>query len=1478
MVKQRMTALDVRASVEEMRTKLVGLRLLNLYDLNAKMFLFRFGHGENKKAVLLENGVRFHLTELVREKPKVPSQFTLKLRKHIRSWRLDTITQLQNDRSIDMCFGATGTSSCFHIIIELFSKGNVVLTDHAYSIMMLLRTHRDDDVKIAVRETYPVGQVLQDGMVLHEWVEDEKTGALEMREIVSPPDDSLAQQERAQRRAILLEQWLTTFHRNGPDESIKSTLSGVRHFGPAIAEHILTRCGVSPNTKKKDVTQTPEELFEVMLPEMMAAWDIPHVKLRAGGYLLKHKVKRGKGKNKGDAEDQPQPQPQERGGDGASAAAALQDDSGVRVATVVPTTIQYDDFSPLLLAQCRDPAVTEVTYLPVFGAVCDAFFLPTEADKIEQHNDKKKTTALSKREKFERDHLRRITALEQQQEINVRKGELIISNAERVDEALALINGALATGIQWSALKALLRRRHEEGHPVAYIIHDLFLERNAISVLLERELYDDEDDQDVVPEVVEVSLAKSAHANAADYFAKKKANKAKLEKTLAATEKAAAGAARKGDRQAAKQKTKKQLVLERKRGWWEKFNWFRTSTGDVALQGKDYQTTEILVRRVMRLGDLFVHSDIAGALPCLLRPMGEVWEATGGTTVLARSLCEVGGWCVSRSASWQSKQTTSAWWIYGSQLTGGTATGTYLYDGERHFIPPQPLSLGVALLFTVARDMRDGEDNPGVDAHPAAGWTTAPSEGSHDAAGEVSDVPPDPAAALHALPTAEELRAEQRKNVATGGRGGTPSGGRGAGRGRGGGAAAPTAPKEHVDPTATKRQQVLQGNLTKQQARKLQKIKRKYADQDEEDRRLGAMLNGNQGALVQELLSAPSERSETLTAATEEEEVVAEATQEEAAAPLSNTGGTVHARSAARESSEEVARAMDDELRSALLHYTRHPRLDDTVYHAVAVCAPYAMLMSYPLRAELIVGSSKKGEAATNMIAHFSKQVQKNPSLPQEALLDLLQKMEPTDIIEQLRSDIKPLPLTRNEQPERKHIISRSAGNTIRENGCSYIIEWTVRAFAMLSMSIVRDPFCTHYSTDEKNILTNNNNNKKPVLYPPCLDRSTPLLLYTASMRCGCSYIIEWTVRAFAMLSMSIVRDPFCTHYSTDEKNILTKNNNNKKPVLYPPCLDRSTPLLLYTASMRCGKPRAGEVHDRLVYSYRMAFGGAPSDKFWRFLLIRGPSRGRSGVCRNVSLPCLYQRSGSEIFSFMLYKKESTSKILVEVVDLGNYLCFWTYIYIYIYIYFTISRFFERTFTDFAVIFVLYTHRFWRLILLRFQAMPNASVDKATVVSGLCSPVFRGPLNHGSIAELQEGFRVLTMGKKNSVVTPKALLDVMGMVGVHTSEEELQELLRVVHQDDRTSDLEFAEFVMLMTKEVDKDMEEEMLSAFREYDKGNTGKVSKKQFSEMFLFHGEKSSPEELEELMTIAEANEESDVIDYQQFVRELKMTLNNM
>ena len=44
----------------------------------------------------------------------------------------------------------------FHILIEFYASGNLILTDHEYNIISLLRTHRyDEDTRCAVGEKYP---------------------------------------------------------------------------------------------------------------------------------------------------------------------------------------------------------------------------------------------------------------------------------------------------------------------------------------------------------------------------------------------------------------------------------------------------------------------------------------------------------------------------------------------------------------------------------------------------------------------------------------------------------------------------------------------------------------------------------------------------------------------------------------------------------------------------------------------------------------------------------------------------------------------------------------------------------------------------------------------------------------------------------------------------------------------------------------------------------------------------------------------------------------------------------------------------------------------------------------------------------------------------------------------------------------------------------------------------------------------------
>ena len=60
-----------------------------------------------------------------KEKSNTPSNFTLKLRKHLRARRLEDVRQLGVDRIVDFQFGSG--EAAYHLILELYSQVTVVL-------------------------------------------------------------------------------------------------------------------------------------------------------------------------------------------------------------------------------------------------------------------------------------------------------------------------------------------------------------------------------------------------------------------------------------------------------------------------------------------------------------------------------------------------------------------------------------------------------------------------------------------------------------------------------------------------------------------------------------------------------------------------------------------------------------------------------------------------------------------------------------------------------------------------------------------------------------------------------------------------------------------------------------------------------------------------------------------------------------------------------------------------------------------------------------------------------------------------------------------------------------------------------------------------------------------------------------------------------------------------------------------------------
>lgn len=149
---QGMSGIDTRAMVAELSGKL-PLWIDKVYQFDSHTLAIRL-NGENKAhhLFIIEAGRRAHFIKNLPEPPKNPPQFAMLLRKYISGGKVLGIRQHGLERIIDFSVGK-GTTT-FHLIIELFDEGNVILTDEKFEIIKPLRHHRFKDREVIPHVLY----------------------------------------------------------------------------------------------------------------------------------------------------------------------------------------------------------------------------------------------------------------------------------------------------------------------------------------------------------------------------------------------------------------------------------------------------------------------------------------------------------------------------------------------------------------------------------------------------------------------------------------------------------------------------------------------------------------------------------------------------------------------------------------------------------------------------------------------------------------------------------------------------------------------------------------------------------------------------------------------------------------------------------------------------------------------------------------------------------------------------------------------------------------------------------------------------------------------------------------------------------------------------------------------------------------------------------------------------------------------------
>eukprot|EP01083_Nonionella_stella_P059611 155962_1 len=143
-------------------------------------------------------------------------------------------------------------------------------------------------------------------------------------------------------------------------------------------------------------------------------------------------------------------------------------------------------------------------------------------------------------------------------------------------------------------------------------------------------------------------------------------------------------------------------------------------------------------------------------------------------------------------------------------------------------------------------------------------------------------------------------------------------------------------------------------------------------------------------------------------------------------------------------------------------------------------------------------------------------------------------------------------------------------------------------------------------------------------------------------------------------------------------------------------------------------------------------------------------------------------------------------------------------------------------------------------------------------------------INQLTEAQIQEFRAAFSLFDKDGdgTITVKELGTVMRSLGHNPTQAELQDLINEVDVDG-TGAIDFPEFLTLMARKFqNSDLEEELMEAYRVFDKDGNGFISAYELRHVLTNLGEKLTDDEVYEM--IREADFDGDgQINYEEFVR---------
>lgn len=155
-MKQELASIELQYLVQEFQI-LLGGKIDKIYQPEKDEFLFQFYlQGQGKRVLRMLSGKFIYLTKHKSESPQKPFGYCVYLRKYLNGARLLDISQVGFERIVKLVFETTreGKSKKYHLYVELFGKGNIILCDEHDVILSPLETQTWKDRVIRAKEMY----------------------------------------------------------------------------------------------------------------------------------------------------------------------------------------------------------------------------------------------------------------------------------------------------------------------------------------------------------------------------------------------------------------------------------------------------------------------------------------------------------------------------------------------------------------------------------------------------------------------------------------------------------------------------------------------------------------------------------------------------------------------------------------------------------------------------------------------------------------------------------------------------------------------------------------------------------------------------------------------------------------------------------------------------------------------------------------------------------------------------------------------------------------------------------------------------------------------------------------------------------------------------------------------------------------------------------------------------------------------------